>query len=158
MTTMDDEIRIPVSLPLDSDGFLRRECPTCEREFKWFSHDGGDANAEPATQYFCPLCGEPSGLDSWWTPAQLEYGYGSAGDTIDQVIKDSMADMFKGMKGFTYKPNPSFNLDIETPDPLTEPDDMVMVEPPCHSNEPLKVPEEATRHIFCLVCGTAFSA
>ncbi|MFT9112382.1 MAG: hypothetical protein ABF453_10225 [Bifidobacterium psychraerophilum] len=155
---MDDEIRIPVSFPLDSDGFLRRECPTCEREFKWFSHDEDDPNAESVTQYFCPLCGEPSGLDFWWTPAQLEYGYGSAGGAIDQAIKDSMADMFKGMKGFTYKPNPSFSLDIETPDPLTEPDDMVMVEPPCHSNEPLKVPEGATGHIFCLVCGTAFSA
>lgn len=155
MTTMDDEIRVPVSLPLDNDGFLRRECPTCEREFKWFSHDEGDPNAEPATQYFCPLCGEPSGLDSWWTPAQLEYVHDSAGGAIDQVIKDSMADMFKGI---TYKPNPSFSLDIETSDPLTEPDDMVMVEPPCHSNEPLKVPEEATRRIFCLVCGTAFSA
>lgn len=54
---MDEEIRIPVSLPPpDSDGFLRRECPSCEREFKWFSHNEGDPNAEPATQYFCPLC------------------------------------------------------------------------------------------------------
>ena len=24
-----------VSFPLDSDGFIRRECPHCEREFKW---------------------------------------------------------------------------------------------------------------------------
>ena len=43
---MNDEIRVPVSLPLDSDGFLRRECPTCEREYKWFSHQEGDPNAE----------------------------------------------------------------------------------------------------------------
>jgi hypothetical protein len=154
---MDEEIRIPVSLPLDSDGFLRRECPNCEREFKWFRHNEGDPNAEPVAQYFCPLCGEPSGLDSWWTPAQLEYGYGSAGGAIDQVVKDAMSDLFKGMKGFTYKPNSSFSLDIETPDSLVEPDDMVMVESPCHPNEPLKVPEDATDRVHCLVCGTAFA-
>ena len=154
---MDEEIRVRVSLPLDSDGFLRRECPSCEREFKWFSHNEGDPNAEPVTQYFCPLCGQPSGLDSWWTPAQLEYGYGSAGGAIDQVVKDAMSDLLKGMKGFTYKPNSSFSLDIETPDSLVEPDDMVMVEPPCHPNEPLKVPEDATDRVHCLVCGTAFA-
>lgn len=158
MTTMDEEIRVPVSLPLDSDGFLRRECAACEREFKWFSHDEGDPNAEPATQYFCPLCGEPSGLDSWWTPAQLEYRYGNAGGAIDQAVKDMMADMFKGMKGLTYKPNLSFSLDIETPDALIEPDDMVMVEPPCHPNEPLKVPDDSTERMYCLICGSAFAA
>lgn len=155
---MDEEIRIPVSLPLDSDGFLRRECPTCEREFKWFSHDEGDPNAELATQYFCPLCGSPSGLDSWWTPAQLEYGYGSAGGAIDQVVEDAIADMLKGLKGITYKPNPSFSLDIETPEPLIEPDDMVIVEPPCHPNEPLKVPDESAERIHCLICGSVFAA
>lgn len=156
--TMDDEIRVPVSLPLDSDGFLRRECPTCEREFKWFSHDEGDPEAEPATQYFCPLCGVPAGVDSWWTPAQLEYGVGNAGPAIDRAVKDAVAGMFKGTKGISFKANSSFSLDIEIPDPLTEPDDMVMVEPPCHPNEPLKVPEEATDRIYCLVCGSAFAA
>ena len=35
------------------------------------------------------------------------------------------------------------------------PDDMVMVEPPCHPAEPLKVPEDATGSVHCLVCGTA---
>lgn len=155
---MDDEIRVPVSLPLDSDGFLRRECPTCEREFKWFSHDEGDPGAEPATQYFCPLCGVPAGVDSWWTPAQLEYGVGSAGPAIDRAVTDAVAGMFKGAKGISFKGNSSFSLDIETPAPLTEPDDMVMVEPPCHPNEPLKVPEEATDKIYCLVCGSAFAA
>lgn len=155
---MDEEIRVPVSLPLDSDGFLRRECPTCEREFKWFSHNDGDPHAEPATQYFCPLCGEPSGLDSWWTPAQLDYGLGSAGPDIDRAVQDAVADMFKGVKGFTFESNRSFSLGIEPPEPLIEPDDMVMVEPPCHPNEPLKVPEGATERIFCLICGTAFAA
>lgn len=32
-----------MSDPLDSDGFLRRECPTCEREFKWLPSCEGEA-------------------------------------------------------------------------------------------------------------------
>lgn len=48
---MDDEIKISVSIPLDDDGFLRRECPTCEQEFKWFNHDEGDQNAQLVDHY-----------------------------------------------------------------------------------------------------------
>jgi len=155
---MDDEIRVPISLPLDSDGFLRRECPNCEEEFKWFSHAEGDQDAEEVAQYFCPVCGAAAGLDSWWTPAQLEYGFGSASEAIDQVMSDAIADAFKGIKGIKFQPNSSFSLDIETPDPLTEPDDMVIVEPPCHPHEPLKIPEVVTERVFCLICGEQFAA
>lgn len=155
---MDDEIRVPISLPLDSDGFLRRECPNCEEEFKWFSHAEGDQDAEEVSQYFCPVCGAAAGLDSWWTPAQLEYGFGSASESIDQAMNDAIADAFKGIKGMKFKANSSFSLDIETPDPLVELDDMVIVEPPCHTNEPLKIPQSATEHVFCLICGAEFAA
>lgn len=154
---MSDEIRIPMNLPLDSDGFLRRECPTCEREFKWFSHDEGDSNAEPVSQYFCPLCGEPAAINAWWTPAQLEYGYASGGPEIDRAVQSAVSDMFKDIKGFEFKPNSSFSLDVETPDSLVEPDDMMIVEPPCHPNEPLKVPAGALERLHCLVCGVPFA-
>jgi hypothetical protein len=52
------DIELGVPLPLDSDGFLRRECPTCEREFKWLPAQG-EAEATPPADggYFCPYCG-----------------------------------------------------------------------------------------------------
>ena len=157
---MDDEIRItiPVELPLDSDGFVRRECPTCEEEFKWFSHTEGDSDAELVSQYFCPLCGAPADVDSWLTQAQIEHGRGLAGPEMDRVVTDALGNVFKGMEGITFKPDASFSLGIESPEPLHEPDDMVIVEPPCHPSEPLKVPEGATGHIHCLICGVEFSA
>lgn len=155
---MDDEIRISVAIPLDNDGFLRRECPTCEQEFKWFSHDEGDSAAEPVDQYFCPRCGEAGGLDQWWTPAQIEFAQGTAAPDLDQFVQDAIGDAFKGIKDVTFKPGRDFTLDIPTPEPLSEPNDMVIVEPPCHPNEPLKVPAEATGRIYCPVCGTPFTA
>jgi hypothetical protein len=66
-----------VSLPLDSDGFLRRECPTCEREFKWLHSEAEDADDDAeqgvlAGGYFCPYCAVQSPDGSWWTKPQLE--------------------------------------------------------------------------------------
>ena len=152
-----DEPTTEMSVPLDSDGFLRRECPTCEREFKWFSHQEGDSDAEVIDQYFCPLCGVAAGTDSWWTQAQLQYMNSASAPAIDQYVQDSVDKMFKGVKGIKFKPNRSFSLGIETPDALAEPDDMMIAEPPCHPNEPVKVPEEQTLKVHCLVCGTPFA-
>src|SRR4051794_22352513 len=132
---MDDEtVSIPVTLPLDADGFLRRECPTCERQFKWFSHTDGNIDAEQVDQYFCPLCGAPAGVDTWWTPEQIDYAQGLAGPAMDQLVQDALADAFKG-KGVSLTADSNFTFGVPPPDPLVEPDDMVIVEPPCHPNE-----------------------
>ncbi|MEJ7634026.1 hypothetical protein [Aeromicrobium sp.] len=155
---MDEEIEVPINLPLDSDGFLRRECPSCVREFKWFSHDEGDPDAEQVTQYFCPLCGVPAGLGSWWTQPQLNYVEAAATPGIERLVEQQLGDMFKGMKNISYKPNQNFHLDGPDSEPLHEPDDMMIVEPPCHPNEPLKVPDEAIDRIHCLICGSPFAA
>lgn len=152
-----DDSSVPVALPLDGDGFLRRECPSCEQEFKWFSHSEGDPDIEAVDQYFCPLCGVPAGIDSWWTSEQLEYMQRVAGPEIDRLVQDALKDAFKGIKGVSYKADPNFTLELEAPDPLVEPDDMTIVEAPCHPNEPLKVPEHAAEHVHCLVCGSAFA-
>src|ERR1035437_8152591 len=61
-----------MSMPLDSDGFLRRECPTCEREFKWFSSPDGEGATLEAGGYFCPYCGIQAPTDSFFTAAQIE--------------------------------------------------------------------------------------
>jgi hypothetical protein len=155
--SVNDEIGVPVTLPLDSDGFLRRECPSCEQQFKWYSHDEGDSDAAVADQYFCPLCGIPSGIDTWWTPEQVEFAQRAVGPAIDQQISDAVASTFKGLKGLEFKPNRNFSLDIPTPEPLHEPDDMIIAEPPCHPNEPVKVSQTATARLHCLVCGSSFA-
>lgn len=73
---MDDEVHLSMSLPLDEDGFLRRECPTCEREFKWRADqedDGeGEATAVDEDGYFCPYCGVQAPTGAWHTKEQIE--------------------------------------------------------------------------------------
>jgi hypothetical protein len=43
------------------------------------------------------------------------------------------------------------------PPPGFEPEDMVAIEPPCHPQEPVKVPEGSQGPYHCLVCRTAFA-
>jgi hypothetical protein len=155
---MGEELSMPVNLPLDSDGFLRRECPTCERQFKRFSGDEDSGEAGSVEQYFCPLCGVPAAVSAWSTTEQLEYAKGVAAPEIDRLVRDSIADAFKGIKGVSFKASGDFSLGLDIPPPLTEPDDMVIVEPPCHPNDPVKVPEGSLGSLHCLICGDDFAA
>jgi len=146
---------ISVSLPLDSDGFIRRECPNCERQFKW--HDG-PANADAETEevlgtYYCPLCGEPAGADEWWTRDQLAFIQETAVPAAMRSIQDELSAAFRGSKNIKFKPG---NDAPAVPTSLTEPDDMQIVTSPCHAYEPIKVPDDIDR-LHCLVCGTAFA-
>ena len=55
----DDDVTLEMSIPLDDDGFLRRACPTCEREFKWLpsTNDEEAIDSPEVDHYFCPYCG-----------------------------------------------------------------------------------------------------
>lgn len=145
-----------ISLPLDSDGFLRRECPHCAREFKWHN---GPANEEADSQpdppaYHCPLCGKPAQHDSWFTQQQQNYIEETVAPAATRAAQDELATAFRKNKHVTFKPDTS---DIPTPPaPLTEPDDMRIVTSPCHAYEPFKVPDNTPETLHCLVCGTAF--
>src|SRR4051812_31624365 len=66
-----DERSTSVPVPLDSEGFLRRECPTCEREFKWLPSDDSEP-VEPGG-YYCPYCGIQAPVEHWLTKPQAEF-------------------------------------------------------------------------------------
>jgi len=156
---VDDEyeIEVPVDIPRDADGFIRRECPHCMRQFKW--HDGpANEDAEhqdPPVTFNCPLCGQPAAVDSWNTADQVELAQQTAMPQVMEMIQDDLEAMFRGMKGMTYERGSDELTD--QPEPLTELEDMVIVASPCHSYEPVKIPEDHTGPLYCLVCGSAFA-
>ena len=58
---MTDAWKTSMSVPLDSDGFIRRECPTCEREFKSLAAQGDAPKTELAEGgAYCPYCAPPA--------------------------------------------------------------------------------------------------
>lgn len=120
--------------------------------FKWFSHQEG--HPDPDDQYFCPLCGASAGTDSCWTSTQLDYVTGVSSPAIDQLVQDSVEKVFKGVKGVKFKLDRAFSLGNGVPDALEEPDDILIAAPPCHPNEPVKVPGKNASKLHCLFCGS----
>ena len=142
-------MEISVPLPLDSDGFIRRACPNCSREFKWHygPTDGGPADFNDPPVYHCPLCGQVSDPSDYFTDDQTDFVMGFA-------MRPAMEEIEAEMK----KTGLDFEIDsVGTPDPLVELDDMTMIAPPCHVWEPIKVPEDSRAPYYCLLCGEAFA-
>jgi hypothetical protein len=142
-----------ISLPLDSDGFLRRECPTCEREFKWLNSEEGDGEPAPDGGYYCPYCAVQS-PESWLTKPQAELAENTVMRDVFGPQLDKMAgDLRRSSRGSFLK----FDLKYDKPralDPLVEDDDMRRVDFECHPAEPVKVVDDWDRDVHCLICGT----
>lgn len=144
-----------MSIPLD-EGYLRRECPHCERQFKWHHGPTDDRPkdfADPAV-YFCPYCGETAGPDAWWTQEQLKHARNVLTGPALREVADELRKVVKGSGGLL-----SMSVDYDEPMPpfaLSEPSDMAIVVPPCHPWEPLKVAEDWIDPLRCLLCGSTF--
>lgn len=152
---MDMQVNVP--LPSDADGFLRRKCPKCAQEFKWHSGPTTDRPADwnDPPVYWCPLCGQASDTDDFTTDAQAEYAQEYAAGPAMQQALEEIERQLRGAKGITFKPD--FGNLPEQPRPLVDPNDMSQIQPPCHSWEPVKVPDDSRSPYYCLACGTAYA-
>jgi DNA-directed RNA polymerase subunit RPC12/RpoP len=150
------DVEMGIAFPLDNEGFLRRECPTCEREFKWLpTEEEGEAVPPADGGYFCPYCGIQAPPEAWLTKPQVALVEAVVerdviGPALDQFGRDlkRIERQSGGMiKVTTQRDRP------EEPDPLTEADDMKRVNLDCHPTEPVKVLDDWDREVRCLVCG-----
>ena len=72
-------------------------------------------------------------------------------------MNEELRRMAKRNKGGFIKMSVTPAPEPEPPTPLVEPSDMVAVTSPCHPWEPVKVLEEWTEPLHCLVCGQPFA-
>ena len=155
----DNEVTLGMSVPLDSDGFLRRECPTCEREFKWLpsGEDDSDLTEVPDGGYFCPYCAIQAPPHSWLTRAQAELAQNLvAREVVEPMLKDFTRDInrFGRRSGGLLRMSARYDVP-DAMDPLTEADDMRRVDFHCHTTEPVKVLDDWNEPVHCLICGEA---
>jgi hypothetical protein len=148
---------ISLSLPLDQ-GFLRRECPHCKRQFKWHHGPTGarSENAVDPAVYYCPYCGGTAPIDEWWTKEQIEYAQrlalGKSMRLFNEGFKEIERHVQSGMIQIKHQ-----ETDPEPPLPVYEPEDMVIVLAPCHPWEPIKIDETWAQPLHCLICGAEFA-
>lgn len=152
---------MPMTLPLD-DGFLRRECPHCERQFKVGVQPQGDAlmsqeSEEEDITHFCPLCHQPAPASAWGTKEQLDHARQLAMSEFTDQIHGMLDRMFSGLNqpGGLVRVEVEHS-EVEEPKSLDEPHDMVRVNPPCHEETPLKIPENWMGDVACFECGVRY--
>lgn len=152
------EAELAIPFPLDDDGFLRRECPTCEREFKWLpAQDETEATPAPAGGYFCPYCGVQAPPNAWHTTAQVRFMERAV---QREVIAPGMDQFGRELRRIGQQTGGLIKITTQSnqPDelePLTESQDMKRVDFGCHPTEPIKVIEDWHREVRCLMCGSA---
>lgn len=145
-----------VTLKTDN-GFLRRECPSCRRQFKWFHTE---VSPYPkAGPYHCPYCGSHGEGWDWFTDAQRQYIKKIVGNEAVTELQQSLKKVTgrsAGMMKVTVTHSPS----SPPPHPIapSEPTDMWEVKSPCHPLEPLKIAEDWNEAVHCLVCGAEFAS
>jgi hypothetical protein len=151
-------MELSVSLPVDPDGYLRRECPQCEREFKWHHGptEGAPESNETPEFYYCPYCGESAGLDQWYTQGQIETIRAAAIGAVLPKLRDQLREAVAPLNrsGF-IKADISAHQPLPPP-PLIEAVDMIAVASPCHPYEPVKILDSWDAPIHCLVCGALY--
>ena len=156
--TVSDEYETSMSVPLDTEGFLRRECPTCEREFKWLpsqqDSDAEDREATPMPEggYFCPYCAVQAPGDAWFSKAQLDLAKAILMQEVVEPELKKLDDAASRTSGGFIEIRVERD-EPEEPQPLTEADDMRRVDFTCHSSEPVKVLDAWTGQVHCLICG-----
>ena len=156
---------VTIQLPTDN-GFLRRECPSCKRQFKWYTEpteDRPEQYVDPSS-YFCPYCGASASSDSWHTPRQFEHAESHA---LAHVESEASKQLERTVRNFNRKSQSTsglFNVSMKLERgrqirklTMQEPSDMNQVQSPCHPWEPIKITEDWVGEIHCLFCGSAFA-
>jgi len=172
-------INMSVSFPLDDDGFFRRECPMCLREFKvLLDEDELTSLEEEGIKSFmldtqdelndmdeeekkiletCPYCGQEAPIDSWWTKEQIAY--------IEVIIQNIMAKVVneeflrpinklsgKYSSGLVTLHFNSNEMKQQEPWISPEVNDMEIFDLPC-CHRKIKVDGKWSSTIHCFFCG-----
>lgn len=91
------DLNVSVSIPLDENGMMGRECLECEQYFKLKPGTGLETD-----HCYCPYCDYEGNADTFWTQAQLEYAQSIAmQQTFNKIIKpelDKLTNSFKQLE------------------------------------------------------------
>ncbi len=146
---------IEMKIPLDNEGFLQRECPNCEQQFRLKPFEDtteGDAETE---FYYCPYCYKSSSTDSWWTKEQLEYAQKLAFQQVVEPELRNLQHQIRSLNSDFIKVDVKSSQVTDSELPNTS-DYMVKVEFPCHPETPLKIDKVGVQNIVCLICGIQY--
>ena len=91
------DLNVSVTIPLDENGMMGRECLECEQYFKLKPGTGLETD-----HCHCPYCDYEGNADTFWTQAQLEYAQSIAmQQAFNKIVKpqlDKLTYSFKQLE------------------------------------------------------------
>ena len=87
-----DGMQVSIPIETDENGFSDRECPDKECMFLFKVHEDDWKNIFKDEAVFCPMCGNESTSDSFWTTEQVNNAEKQAGEYIEGKIHKAMKD------------------------------------------------------------------
>lgn len=175
------DVQLNVSMPLDDEGYFRRECPLCMKEFKvlltkeelsdfeqksmdsfMLEKDASNENEEGLkdesnSEHHCPYCGQAAAKKSWWTKEQLDYVKVYAENIIAKIVNESLIQPLKKLgsqsaSGFVTVKVESKELPQKEPWISPENNDMQVFDLPCCQRK-IKIDDTVKQIVYCFFCG-----
>lgn len=147
------EISFEIPIPLDEDGFIEMECDYCKSRF--MLHENVFKN-EDYLHFFCPICGLPNNIQSFYCPEVL--------DKAEQMIGNYMTDYMNQLFSDFNKSNNNdfFSMSIEIPQKehekelYTPPEEYDVVNTDCCSVDVKVRNIDKEIGIYCPICGGTY--
>jgi len=87
-----DKTKISIPIETDENGFSDRECPDEECMFVFKVHEEDWEKNFKDESVFCPMCGNESTSDTFWTTEQVNNAHKQATEFIEGKIHKAMMD------------------------------------------------------------------
>jgi uncharacterized Zn-finger protein len=140
-----------VMIPVDDDGYLRRECPYCIREFKITKNDFDGLDVEK--EYSCPYCGQTADPRKWWTQDQKALFMKVVSNVATDILNETFVKHLRSLN------NPSAGItvnakDLDRGNEIINPEinDMKIIGIPC-CQKSVKILGSWTGSVYCYYCG-----
>lgn len=169
------DINIQVNFPIDDQGFFRRECPYCNREFKIHAEQNDlqdvqskliesylvdnsnnereNSSDEDIEQLYCPYCGQSAIPQAWWTQDQLKYSRTFIQNIMNEMINKQLIQPMKkrtqNSKILSFKGK---ELRQNQAWIAPEVDDMQVQHLECCDKD-IKLLDDYSRDFYCFLCG-----
>ncbi len=105
VTNTGSGFEVSVTTDVDDEGFLARECPSCEAPFKMLEHEYALLPEEIALT--CPYCGHCEHHAEFLTPGQRERVLAAAAALAQQMVHREMNRMLRKTFGPSRRPRRS---------------------------------------------------
>ena len=144
-------IELQMSIPLDEDGFVEMECDYCKNRFMLHESVYSD---DQNLHFFCPICGLPNDINTFYCPEVLELARQKAVNYMNEEIQRQLGPTLK-----KFNKNGLIKMSLKTPkrepekELFTPANEYILYHQDCCDVNVKALELDARIGIYCPICG-----